>query len=89
MNEIVGLTNVVSAQPRNIFDLGNDLGYEFSKLLLTIKAAEMLDLVSTPGENVLLTETGRRFLTADVSADAKPFFGKEWSCSAVSSASSD
>ena len=66
MNEIVGLTNVVSTQPRNIFDLGNDLGYEFSKLLLTIKAAELLDLVSTPGENVLLTETGRRFLTADV-----------------------
>jgi NitT/TauT family transport system ATP-binding protein len=66
VNEIVGLTNVVSTQPRNIFDLGNDLGYEFSKLLLTIKAAELLDLVSTPGEDVLLTETGRRFLTADL-----------------------
>jgi len=67
MNEIIGLTNVVTAQPRNIFDLGNDLGYEFSKLLVVIKAAELLDLVTTPGENVLLTETGRRFLAADVS----------------------
>jgi NitT/TauT family transport system ATP-binding protein len=65
VNEIVGLTNVVLAQPRNIFELGNDLGYEFSKLLVIIKAAELLDLVTTPGENVLLTETGRRFLAAD------------------------
>ena len=67
VNEIVGLTNVVSTQPRNIFDLGNDLGYEFSKLLIVIKGAELLELVTTPGENVLLTETGRRFLAADVS----------------------
>ena len=66
VNEIVGLTNVVSTQPRNIFDLGDDLGYEFSKLLVTIKAAELLDLVRTPGEDVLLTETGQRFLTADL-----------------------
>ena len=65
VNEIVGLTNVVLPQPRNIFELGNDLGYEFSKLLVIIKAAELLDLVTTPGENVLLTETGRRFLAAD------------------------
>ena len=66
VNEIVGLTNVVSTQPRNIFDLGTELGYEFSNLLVIIKAAELLDLVTTPGENVLLTETGRRFLAADV-----------------------
>jgi NitT/TauT family transport system ATP-binding protein len=66
VNEIVGLTSVVSAQPGNIFDLGSDLGYEFSKLLVIIKAGEMLDLVTTPGENVLLTDTGRRFLAADV-----------------------
>jgi NitT/TauT family transport system ATP-binding protein len=66
-NEIVGLTNVVSTQPRNIFDLGNNLDYEFSELLIVIKGAELLELVTTPGENVLLTETGRRFLAADVS----------------------
>jgi NitT/TauT family transport system ATP-binding protein len=67
LNEIVGLANVVSTRPRNIFDLGNDLGYEFSKLLVVIKGAELLDLVTTPGEDILLTETGRRFLAADVS----------------------
>jgi NitT/TauT family transport system ATP-binding protein len=67
VNEIVGLTNVVTAQPRNIFELGSDLGYEFSKLLVVIKAAELLDLVTTPGENVLLTEAGRQFAAADVS----------------------
>ena len=26
MNEIIGLTNVVSTQPRKIFDLGNRIG---------------------------------------------------------------
>ena len=67
MNEIIGLTSVVTIEPRNIFDLGYELKYEFSKLLVVIKAAELLDLVTTPGENVLLTETGRRFLAADIS----------------------
>lgn len=67
VNEIIGLTNVVTMQPSNIFELGNDLGYEFSKLLVVIKAAELLDLVTTPGENVSLTEAGRQFLAANVS----------------------
>jgi NitT/TauT family transport system ATP-binding protein len=67
INEVVGLTSVATQQPRNIFELGDELGYEFSKLLVVIKAAELLDLVTTPGENVMLTETGRRFLETDVS----------------------
>lgn len=67
LNEIVGLTSVVSTLPRNIFDLGTDLGYEFSKLLVVIKGAELLDLVTTPGENIVLTESGRRFVAVDVS----------------------
>jgi NitT/TauT family transport system ATP-binding protein len=67
INEVVGLTSVATQQPRNIFELGDELGYEFSKLLVVIKAAELLDLVTTPGENVMLTETGRRFLKTDVS----------------------
>ena len=47
----------------------------FQELLVIIKAGEMLDLVTTPGENVLLTETGRRFLAADAPS-AKRFLGK-------------
>lgn len=35
--------------------------------MVVIKSAELLDLVTTPGENVMLTETGRQFLSADVS----------------------
>ncbi|MGB8465511.1 MAG: nitrate/sulfonate/bicarbonate ABC transporter ATP-binding protein [Terrimicrobiaceae bacterium] len=67
LNEIIGLTSVVNIEPRNIFDLGNELRYDYSKLLFVIKAAELLDLVTTPGEKVMLTATGRRFLAADVS----------------------
>jgi NitT/TauT family transport system ATP-binding protein len=67
LNEIIGLTSVVSIEPRNIFDLGNELRYDYSKLLFVIKAAELLDLVTTPGEKVMLTEAGRRFSSADVS----------------------
>jgi NitT/TauT family transport system ATP-binding protein len=59
INEVVGLASVVTPEARNIFDLGDELGYEFSKLLVIIKSAELLDLVTTPGENVMLTETGR------------------------------
>jgi NitT/TauT family transport system ATP-binding protein len=67
INEVVGLASVVTPEARNIFDLGNELGYEFSKLLVIIKSAELLGLVTTPGENVMLTPTGRQFLAADVS----------------------
>jgi NitT/TauT family transport system ATP-binding protein len=67
INEVVGLASVVTPEARNIFDLGNELGYEFSKLLVIIKSAELLGLVTTPGENVMLTPTRRQFLAADVS----------------------
>ena len=67
ISEVVGLASVVTPEARNIFALGDELGYEFSKLLVVIKSAELLDLVTTPGENVMLTETGRQFLAADVS----------------------
>ena len=66
ISEVVGLASVVTPEAR-IFDLGDELGYEFSKLLVIIKSAELLDLVTTPGENVMLTEAGRQFLAADVS----------------------
>ncbi|MGB7839702.1 MAG: AAA-associated domain-containing protein, partial [Terrimicrobiaceae bacterium] len=61
ISEVVGLASVVTPEARNIFALGDELGYEFSKLLVVIKSAELLDLVTTPGENVMLTETGRQF----------------------------
>ncbi|MGB9275902.1 MAG: AAA-associated domain-containing protein [Terrimicrobiaceae bacterium] len=67
ISEVVGLASVVTPEARNIFDLGDELGYEFSNLLVVIKSAELLDLVTTPGENVMLTETWRQFLAADVS----------------------
>jgi len=67
INEVIGLASVVTTQPRNIFELGDELGYQFAKLLIVIKAAELLGLVTTPGENVMLTEAGRNFLAADVS----------------------
>jgi NitT/TauT family transport system ATP-binding protein len=39
---------------------------EFTQLLLVIQAAEILGWVRTPGQRVVMTEAGRRFLAADV-----------------------
>jgi NitT/TauT family transport system ATP-binding protein len=39
--------------------LARDLNIEFGELLAVVKAAEMLDLVSTPGTDVVLQEFGR------------------------------
>jgi NitT/TauT family transport system ATP-binding protein len=41
---------------------------EFTQMLLFVKAAELLGWVTTPGQNVLLTSEGRKFLAADVNA---------------------
>jgi len=40
--------------------LARDLHIEFGELLSVVKAAEMLDLVDTPGTDVVLKEAGKR-----------------------------
>jgi NitT/TauT family transport system ATP-binding protein len=49
----------------DIFELDHITKYDFSKTLSVVKGAEMLDLVDTPKNEVVLTETGRAMAAAD------------------------
>jgi NitT/TauT family transport system ATP-binding protein len=48
----------------NVFDLSARIGKEFGETIATVKAAEMLGLVDTPKDDVLMTEGGWYFLAA-------------------------
>jgi NitT/TauT family transport system ATP-binding protein len=65
---IVGLLEILeqSEQTINVFDLSARIGKEFGETIAVVKAAEMLDLVDTPKDDVLLTPTGGYFLAAPV-----------------------
>jgi len=67
VEEIVGLLEVVHDQGdrTDLFALSSRLRLEFGLAILSVKAAELLDLVETPRQEVLLTPLGRRFVAAD------------------------
>jgi NitT/TauT family transport system ATP-binding protein len=47
-----------------VFDLGARIGREFGDTIAIVKAAEMLGLVDTPKDDVVMTELGWYFLAA-------------------------
>jgi len=63
---IVGLLEILedSQEMINVFDLGARIGREFGDTIAIVKAAEMLGLVDTPKDDVLMTEPGWYFLAA-------------------------
>ena len=63
---IVGLLEIIedSQETINVFDLSARIGKEFGETIATVKAAEMLDLVDTPKDDVLMTQAGWYFLAA-------------------------
>ncbi len=67
VNEIIGLLEVLDAQrgEKDIFHLAIEIHKEFGHLINIAKAAELLDLVDTPKQKILLTELGKRFVEAD------------------------
>jgi len=54
-----------------IFQIADATGREFGPVVLIVKAAELLDLVDTPRQVVVLTEVGRRFVAAAADERAK------------------
>lgn len=64
MGEILGLVSLCTTTPQEIFSLAEDLNEEFSGMIEVVKAAEMLGLVTTPGDEVVLTPWGERFQAA-------------------------
>jgi NitT/TauT family transport system ATP-binding protein len=63
---IVGLLEILedAQETINVFDLSARIGKEFGETIATVKAAEMLGLVDTPKDDVLMTEEGWYFLAA-------------------------
>jgi NitT/TauT family transport system ATP-binding protein len=75
VEEIVGLLEVIHDQGdrTDLFALSSRLRLEFGLAILVVKAAELLDLVETPRQEVLLTPLGRRFVAADTNERKRIF----------------
>jgi len=78
VEEIVGLLEVVHDQGdrTDLFALSSHLRLEFGLAILAVKAAELLDLVETPRQEVLLTPLGRTFVGADPNERKRVFHGQ-------------
>ena len=70
VNTIFGLLNILeeSQETIDVFELGARIGKEFGETIAIVKAAEMLDLVDTPKDDVVMTELGWYFLAAPLPA---------------------
>jgi NitT/TauT family transport system ATP-binding protein len=66
MGEILGLLEILldNAGSMNLFAVDAITEYDFGRTLTVVKAAELLDLVDTPKNDVLLTELGRKVVAA-------------------------
>jgi hypothetical protein len=73
ISKIIGLLEVIedAGGRYDVFRLARDINYEFGEILQVIKAAELLDLVVTPGADVVMTSTGSALLRAKVNARKK------------------
>jgi len=63
---IVGLLEILEdgQETINVFDLSAKIGKEFGETIAIVKAAEMLGLVDTPKDDVVMTQAGWYFLAA-------------------------
>jgi NitT/TauT family transport system ATP-binding protein len=63
---IVGLLEILedSQETINVFDLSARIDREFGETIAIVKAAEMLGLVDTPKDDVVMTQVGWYFLAA-------------------------
>jgi NitT/TauT family transport system ATP-binding protein len=65
--QILGLMSILNESPElsNIYDISDEIGKEFGETIAILKAAEILDLIDTPRQEVRFTELGRKFVAAD------------------------
>ncbi len=68
ISKILGLCEILDDKGgrEELFELARDLHMPFSEVLLVIKAAEMLGLVETPGNQARLTSFGLNVLKAPI-----------------------
>jgi NitT/TauT family transport system ATP-binding protein len=68
VTEVIGLLESIHDEGAmsDIFDLSISIGKDFGQTLYLVKAAELLDLVDTPKQRVVLTDSGIRFVEGDI-----------------------
>ncbi len=68
IGEVIGLIEAIADQGgvADIFELAHTSGKDFGKTLYLAKAAELLELVDTPKQAVVLTDLGRHFFEGDI-----------------------
>ena len=73
ISRIIGLLEVLddAGGRHDIYKLAREVNFEFGEILKVIKAAELLDLVVTPGADVVLTPRGKELLKGKVNARKK------------------
>jgi NitT/TauT family transport system ATP-binding protein len=67
VGQILGLLSILHDSPElaNIYDISDEIGKEFGETIAIVKAAEILELIDTPRDQVQFTDLGRRFVAAD------------------------
>ena len=67
VGQILGLLSILHDSPElsNIYDISDEIGKEFGETIALVKAAEILELIDTPKDEVRFTELGQRFVAAD------------------------
>jgi NitT/TauT family transport system ATP-binding protein len=68
ISEMIGLLESIHNEDgmADIFDLSQAIGKDFGQTLYMVKAAELLDLVDTPRQTVVLTPSGKLFVEGDI-----------------------
>ena len=74
LGEILGLVSLCDETPADLFELADSLREDFDSMLRVVKAAEMLGLIITPTDHVVLTPLGSTFQTASA-AERKRVLG--------------
>ena len=67
VGQILGLMSILNDSPElsNIYDISDEIGKEFGETISIVKAAEILELIDTPKQEVRFTDLGRRFVASD------------------------
>lgn len=71
--DVVGVIEAIAAEGDavDVFVLSSEIRKDFGHTLYLVKAAELLDLVDTPKQQVVLTKIGQMFAKADVNERKK------------------
>jgi NitT/TauT family transport system ATP-binding protein len=71
--DVIGLVEAIHNEggSADLFDLNEELSLHLGRTLYLVKAAELLDLVETPKQRVVLTKEGLEFVISDINARKK------------------